>query len=66
VDEQKADMRDKLLKIAADVCVSNSRTQAAATVFQPSHILPTYSVEQFGMIELRQARRFTCLHVPSR
>lgn len=49
-------MKAKLLNIAADIRVSGDRQQAAAEVFRPSHILPTYTVEQAGMIELREVR----------
>ena len=51
-------MKEQLLKIAGQVSSEGSRDrlQIAAEVFRPSHILPTYSVEQFGMIELQQVR----------
>ena len=58
VDEEaeaaKRAMRDKIFEIANNL--STKRNNIRAGVFKPSHILPTYSVEQAGIIELEEVR----------
>lgn len=51
---QKALMRQRLLQIAGDIGgTAVTRQQVAADVFRPTN-QPTYSVEQFGMMELAE------------
>lgn len=45
-------MRNKLLEIATSL--STLRGDMRGAVFKPSHILPRYTVEQAGMIELEE------------
>lgn len=52
VEAAKRVMRNKLFEIANSL--STKRTNLRAEVFKPSHILPKYSVEQAGMIELEE------------
>lgn len=57
VSRAREAMRARLLQIFGDLQGSAAkRQQLAADVFRPGHILPTISVEQAGMIELREAQ----------
>lgn len=47
-------MREKIFEIANNL--SMKRDNIRAGVFKPSHTLPTYSVEQAGIIELEEVR----------
>ena len=49
-------MQEKLLSIAAGMSTTAKRQQLAADVFKSSHILPTMTIEQAGLIELQQVR----------
>ena len=53
-------MKAKLLAIAGDMSAASKRKQLAEDVFKPSYILPTISVEQQGMIELREVPSHFC------
>jgi TAP42-like family len=57
VEKARSAMRAKLLEVAADMHSSGKRKQMAAQVFRPSHILPTISVEEAGVVELQQVCR---------
>lgn len=50
-EQRKAEMRSTLLEIAKTLSTRQDRGEA---VFKPSHILPTYTVEQAGLIELEE------------
>jgi hypothetical protein len=56
-------MQKKLLDIAGEMSVGAKRQQLGQDVFKPSHILPTYTVEQAGIIELAEVRCCRCLRV---
>jgi hypothetical protein len=49
-------MQKKLLDIAGEMSAGSKRQQLGKDVFKPSHILPTYTVEQAGIIELAEVR----------
>ena len=55
-EKARAAMRAKLLDIAGGLSSARDRQQIARDVFKPGHILPTMSVEQAGIIELREVR----------
>ena len=55
-EKARAAMRAKLLDIAGGLSSARDRQQIARGVFKPGHILPTMSVEQAGIIELREVR----------
>ena len=55
IQQAKEAMRIKLLSIAGDMSTAK-RQQLADGVFKPSYNMPTYTVEQAGIIELREVR----------
>lgn len=61
LEATKLIMRNKLLEIANSL--STKRSDMRAEVFKPSHILPTYTVEQAGLIELEEVRSSRLAHM---
>lgn len=51
--QRRDEMRTTLMQIARDL---SFKQEQARSVFKPSHILPTCTVEQAGLMELEQVR----------
>ena len=52
-EKRRKEMRSTLMEIAKTL---SSKQDQAKAVFKPSHIMPTFSVEQAGLMELEQVR----------